>query len=125
MTNIRKKNLRRNKNLKLLSGNKDSSIIIIKKTDYETKIQIMIEEGIRDGKYTPTNDTIIKDLNSFQYFLRKYFKNSPFYNNIFPSYNQPARFFATAKTHKFNNLTYITIQNLPLKPIMDKIDSIL
>ena len=79
----------------------------------------MIEEGIRDGKYTPTNDTIIKDLNSFQYFLRKFFKNSPFYNNIFTSYNQPARFFATAKTHKFNNLS--DIQNLPLRPIMNQI----
>ena len=82
----------------------------------------MIEQEIRDRKYTPTNDTIIKDLNSFQYFLRKYFKNSPFYNNIFPSYNQPARFFATAKTHKFNNL-YISIQNFHLRPIIDQINT--
>ena len=107
-----------------MSGDKDSSIIIMNKTDYETKIQIMIEEGIRDGKYTPTDDTIMKDLNSFQYFLRKYFKNSPFYNNIFPSYNQPARFFATAKTHKFNNLSEITIHNLPLRPIINQIDTV-
>ena len=42
MTHI-KKTLRENKNIKLLSGDKDSGIIIMNKTDYETKIQIMIE----------------------------------------------------------------------------------
>ena len=37
-----------------------------------------------------------------------------------PSSNQPARFFATAKTHKFDNFKDINIENLKLRPIIDQ-----
>ena len=33
--------------------------------------------------------------------------------------NQPGRFFATAKTHKFTSLNDITVENLKLRPIID------
>ena len=34
-----------------------------------------------------------------------------------PVSNQPDRFFATAKTHKFTSLNDITLENLKLRPI--------
>ena len=37
-----------------------------------------------------------------------------------PSSNQPGRFFATAKTHKFENIEDITVDNLKLRPIIDQ-----
>ena len=37
-----------------------------------------------------------------------------------PISNQPARFFATAKTHKFNRIEDINIQDLKLRPIIDQ-----
>ena len=37
-----------------------------------------------------------------------------------PSSHQPARFFASAKTHKFDNLGDINVNNLKLQPIIDQ-----
>ena len=37
-----------------------------------------------------------------------------------PISNQPGRFFATAKTHKFNSFEDITVQNIKLRPIIDQ-----
>ena len=39
---------------------------------------------------------------------------------MLPSSHQPARFFATARTHKFENINDITINNLKLRPIIDQ-----
>lgn len=39
---------------------------------------------------------------------------------MLPSSHQPARFFATAKTHKFENFDDITVDNLKLRPIIDQ-----
>ena len=40
-----------------------------------------------------------------------------------PSSNQPARFFATAKTHKFENFDDINTDELKLRPIIDQTGS--
>ena len=37
-----------------------------------------------------------------------------------PTYNQPTRFFSSAKTHKFNKTEDINIQDLQLRPIIDQ-----
>ena len=37
-----------------------------------------------------------------------------------PISNQPARFFATAKTHKFKSLEEINVDQLKLRPIIDQ-----
>ena len=42
------------------------------------------------------------------------------YNSLYPSSHQPARLFASAKTHKFNSYDEITIENLKLRPIIDQ-----
>ena len=37
-----------------------------------------------------------------------------------PKSNQPARLYATAKTHKFNNLDEVTAEKLKFRPIVDQ-----
>ena len=59
-------------------------------------------------------------IESFQSFLYRHFKNSPHYRQMLPSSHQPARFFATAKTNKFENINDITVDNLWLRLIIDQ-----
>ena len=49
----------------MLSGDKDSNIVIMQKNDYNHKLQQMIDEGIRNGIYTPTEDNTLNDLRKF------------------------------------------------------------
>ena len=42
----------------------ETSVIIMEKTAYQQKLQTMIDEGIEQGKYVHSEDTIIKDLES-------------------------------------------------------------
>ena len=108
-----------NKDIDLLSGDKDSSVVIMSKVDYIKKVTNMINEGIWQGKCEMTTDTIHKDLEKFQSFLYHDFKSHPSYN-MRPVSNKPARFFATAKTHKFDDFSLISMSNLKLKPIIDE-----
>ena len=75
----------------------------------------MIDEGITDEKYEPTSDTTLTDLKSFQDFLYSYrnFKNDkdPYdYNQIRPLFDKLSSLFASAKTHKFDNLNQINCE---------------
>ena len=63
------KTLIHNKDIVILKGDKDSSIVIKNKTDYITKIETMIEEGIKNGTYAETDNTTMQDLKRFQDFL--------------------------------------------------------
>ena len=84
------------------------------KKDYDKKVEEMINDGIAPGKYEETEDNILKELESFQSFLC-HFKDATYYKQMLPSSNQPARFFAPAKTHKLNNLlSNINVTNLKL-----------
>ena len=103
------KSLRDNKNIIILSGDKDSSIVIMNKKDYNKKVEEMINEGIEQGKYEETEHNILKELESVQSFRYRHFKDTPYYKQKLPSSNQPARFFASAKTHKFDNLSDINV----------------
>ena len=80
----------------------------------------MINGGIQQGIYKETDDNIVKELESFQSFLYRHFKNSkiPHYRQMLPSSHQPACFFATDKTDKFENINDITINNLKLRPVI-------
>ena len=89
------------------SGGKNSSIVIMNKKDYNRKIDDMINEGIQQKQYKETDGNILKELESFQSFLYRHFKNSPHYRQMLASSHQPARSFATAKTHKFKNISDI------------------
>ena len=81
----------------------------------------MIEDGINNGKYaTSDEDKTHSNLHNFQQFLYRNFKKHPFYNKMRPHSNQPGRFFATAKTHKFNSYDEITADNIKIRPIIDQ-----
>ena len=80
----------------------------------------MLQQGISEGKYVKTEDNILKELKSFQSFIYRHFKKSTLYKDMMPSSHQPARFFTSAKTHKFENFDDINIKELKLRPIIDQ-----
>ena len=78
----------------------------------------MINDGISRGVYTRTTDNTIWELNNFQDFLYRNFKNNSKYQNMLPPSNQPARLYGTAKTHKFESLDLVTVEELKFRPII-------
>ena len=74
----------------------------------------MINEGIEQGKYEESEDNILKELESFQSFFYCYFKDTPYCKQMLLTWYEPARFFALAKTYKFDNLSDINVNNLKL-----------
>ena len=107
--------------LSLLNGDKDSSVVIMNRTNYNNIMQKMIDDGIKNKIYEETTDSTLKDLKNFQDFLYRNFKDYENYDEMRPVSNQPARLYGTAKTHKFENLKDITPQNLKCRPIIDQI----
>ena len=80
----------------------------------------MINEGILKGKYVETADRTRKDLKHFQDFLCRHFYKTKYYDGLRPVSNQPARFFAAAKRHKFDTIEYLNVKDLKLRPIIDQ-----
>ena len=66
------------------------------------------------------SDNTHQDLKHFQNFLYSHFYKTEYYDKMRPISNQPARFFATTKTHKFIKIEDINTQNLKLSPITDQ-----
>ena len=112
--------LRKNENIIVLSADKESCTVILSKADYVNKANKMIDEGIASGKYVETSDTTYTNLKRFQDSLYRHFKDKKCYDEIHLVSNQPARFFATAKTHKFKSLEEINVDQLKLLPIVDQ-----
>ena len=53
------------KNIVILSGDKDSSTVIMNQKDYDKKVEEMINERVAQGKYEETDDNILNELQSF------------------------------------------------------------
>ena len=51
-----------------------------------------------------------QDLEAFQSFLYRNFKNHPSYDEMRSKSNQPARLYATARTHKVNDVDEIIVE---------------
>ena len=81
-----------------------SLYVVTLRTDYVNKLETMINEGIESGTYVECQNTILSDLELFQDFVQRDFKNYQKYDKMKPVVNQPARLFATAKTHTFNHI---------------------
>ena len=82
----------------------------------------MIDDGISQGIYYPTVDTTLSDLKKFQDFVHPNIKGKyDRYEDMRSISNQPGKIYATAKTHKFDSLENITIQNLKFHPIVSQI----
>ena len=80
----------------MLAGDKDSSVIILNKSDYLDKIYGLLNEGITKGTYVPCEDTILTDLKKFQDFIRYNFKKHKEYENMrrhtkLQNYNPPQK----------------------------------
>ena len=102
----------------VISGDKDSSVVVMDKDDYVRKMTEMIDQGIIDGVYEETTDETLDDLKHFQDFLYRNFKKYEKYKKMYPSSHQPAKLYGTAKTHKFENNQQITVENLKFRPII-------
>ena len=90
------------------------------RTDYIQKISTMIYDGISQGKYVKTVDNTHQDLKHFQNFLYSHFYKTECYEKMRPFSNKPAHFFSTAKTHKFDKIEDINIEDLKVRPIIDQ-----
>ena len=114
------KNLIRKSDIVILRGDKDSSVVIMNRSDYTEKREGMIEEGVKKGTYKKTEDTTLQDLKKFQDFLYRNFYTYKHYKSMYPHSNQPAKLYGTAKTHKFNNIQEINKEKLKFRPIIDQ-----
>ena len=114
------KRLINDKNTVVVKGDKDSSVVIMNKGDYTSKLQNMIDEGVINGTYILSEDQTFKDLKTFQVFLYRNFKDFEHYDKMRPENNQPARLYGTAKTHKFNSLKDVNVFDLKFRPIIDQ-----
>ena len=79
-----------NKDIVVIIGDKDYSVVRMKKSDYVTKLDTMIDDGIMKGSYVETNDSTLKELSQFQDFLYKNFLNYELYKDMQSDSNQPA-----------------------------------
>ena len=59
----------------------------------------------------------------FQDFLRRNSKNYEKYDKMRPLANQPVKLFATAKTHKVNNIEDINVEEWKFRPIIDQTET--
>ena len=106
------KSLIKNKDIKVLQGDKDSSIIIMDSEKYYKNPETMVKEGIKNGIYKETTDTTLHDLKLFQDFLYCNFKDFKDCEKMRPVSNHPARLYASAKTQKFDNIIDINLDQL-------------
>ena len=109
-----------NKNIVVVKCDKDYSVVIMKKSDYISKLNTTIGDRIMKGTYVETTDNTLKELSRFQDFLYRNFHNYECYKDMKPDSNQPTRLYGTAKTHKFETLEDITVANLKFRPIIDQ-----
>ena len=54
-----------NKDIVVVKGDKDSSIVIMKKSGYVAKLDFTIDGGTMKGTYIETNDDKLKELSRF------------------------------------------------------------
>ena len=88
--------------------------------DYFQKLEDMLNKGIKRETYERSTNTTKQDLETFQSFLYRNFKNHPSYDKMRPKSNQPARLYATAKIHKFNDLDEVIVEKLKFRSIVDQ-----
>ena len=51
-----------NKDIVVVKGDKDSSVVIMKKSDYVTKLDTMINHDIMKDTYVETTDNTLKEI---------------------------------------------------------------
>ena len=104
------KDITNNKIFVVLKGDKDSSIAIMDKSDYVSKFHRLIEKGIDNSVYAPTNNTTLEDLKFLHNFLYRDFQNHNTIKNAPLSY-QPTRLYRAAAIHEFEHPRDTTKEN--------------
>ena len=117
------KTLIRDKSVAVVPGDKDSTVVILDRKDYIEKLQGMIDDGIRDGVYETSSDSTLSDLKKFNDFLYRHFRKShpEMYDRMVCSSNQPAQLYGTAKTHKFADMSKVSLSDLKFRPIISQV----
>ena len=96
-----------NKYIVILKVDKDSGIVLMKRSDYIEKLEVMIEDGVKMGIYEVTTDSTLQYLRRFQDFLYRNFREYEHCKTMYPHNNQTAKLYGTAKMHKFNNINEV------------------
>ena len=102
----------------MVSGDKESCVVLIDNTDYHDKLQKMIDDGIKNGICKVAKDNTLNDLKLFKSFLCINFTKHKHHEECFQNLNKPRQLYGTAKTHKFSNIDKTTIDNLKFRPII-------
>ena len=80
----------------------------------------MVNEGIENGIYMETTDTTLHDLKLFQVSLYCNFLDYKDYEKMRPVSNCPAQLYASGKTHKFDNINDVNLDQLKFRSIMNQ-----
>ena len=83
------KQLIKDDNLLVIPGDKGYCVIIMDGRNDKY--------GIQNGVYVETEEKTLRDLKRFQYFLYQNFKSNEHYNKMYPTSNQQAQIYRTAK----------------------------
>ena len=84
-------------------------------------MQNMLDKGIQDDVYETATDTILPDLKKFNRSVYNHFKKSELYDELTSSSSQPGQLYGTAKTHKFQDPSEITLDTLKFRPIISQV----
>ena len=71
-----------NKDILVVKGDKDSCKVVMKKSNYVTKLDTMIDDVIMKETYVEITGNMLKELSRFQYFLHRHFYNNEHYKDI-------------------------------------------
>ena len=103
------KNLKRiinDTNIAVVSGYKESCVVIMNRSDYFKKLKLMIDESVHNLVYIVTKDRTLKDLKLFCRFLYHNFKKYEHDEKMLPTSNQPEQLYGTAKTQVLQHCRY-------------------
>ena len=113
-----------NDKLAVVSGDKDSCVVIMTRVDHNNDLEAMLNDGISKGIYAPTEDKTLRDLKLLQHFLCRNFKDKyNKYEEMRPASHEAEKLYATANAYKFNLLDDMTADNLNFRPIISQIET--
>ena len=100
------RNLKRNinnKNSAVVSGGKDSPIVIMETAYYITKTKTITSFGIIPVVFMSATNNTIENLKTFYGFLCRNFKNHSKLKKMLQISNHPAMLYGNAEMHKFES----------------------
>ena len=72
----------------MVSGDKESCVVLIDKSDYQDKLQKMVDYGIKNGIYKVAENNTLKDLKLFKSLLYRNFRKYEHYEKMLRKSNQ-------------------------------------